>query len=510
MLQSVSWRGRASLLLLLANALLQPTSLAEETIRKNTGGGSKQGSRKVKTTLLKTEDDLPELPDSLERAILHDEVMRMGGYSDEDDSYEDDLASYGLNGMNFDKEDLFTESEERMAAAILSRERHAAASVPLTNNKRVGLMPLAVKQERPSPPPPIKPPVAQRKNAKNNDAHKSSELTASKAPIAKPQPVIAKEDREAAIVPIHREIRPEFAQVPPLPIPLLPLGGGPVEMRATVPPPKKPPPTPAPKTKKEERQPPNKSDPHDVKVNEIPPADKSIMESVFRADDPELAVHDRAQKLIKTRNDEPDVRVYSDGEDIMRSIQAVKGQAVETEKPIRNCQDNEIYIVDGNRTLLLTNQRIAQDIDRIQDSERSLLLRLRRQDRIVEFLKQRLNYSETQMDESMKVLQAQENTYADLVNKINMSEVRLSSVRAQNKILEDQHAHDRVQIEIKDDKIERMRGAMQEKDRVIDDLRREVRASCQCCCYECSNNRSQLKDSSLNKWRKLAIDIGMF
>ena len=43
-----------------------------------------------------------------------------------------------------------------------------------------------------------------------------------------------------------------------------------------------------------------------------------------------------------------------------------------------------------------------------RQEERSTALRLKRQDRIIQFLKQRLNYSEAQMDESMRVLRAQE------------------------------------------------------------------------------------------------------
>ena len=92
-----------------------------------------------------------------------------------------------------------------------------------------------------------------------------------------------------------------------------------------------------------------------------------------------------------------------------------------------------------------------------QETENNLVSQIRRQDKVIDFLKQRLNYSETQMDESMHILRSQETTYSALVSKINSSEARLNSVRAQNRILEDQHARDGVDVANKQRKIEEMR-----------------------------------------------------
>ncbi len=78
------------------------------------------------------------------------------------------------------------------------------------------------------------------------------------------------------------------------------------------------------------------------------------------------------------------------------------------------------------------------------------------------------------MDESMGVLQAQEQTYSDLVNKINVSKVRLSSVQAQNKILEDQHERDRLDVRNKERKINELRNLLDERDRVIEELKGQV------------------------------------
>ncbi len=51
------------------------------------------------------------------------------------------------------------------------------------------------------------------------------------------------------------------------------------------------------------------------------------------------------------------------------SMQDLKDQATETNKSMKACADNEIYIVDGKRTLILTNNHIAKDIDTIQASQ---------------------------------------------------------------------------------------------------------------------------------------------
>ncbi len=78
------------------------------------------------------------------------------------------------------------------------------------------------------------------------------------------------------------------------------------------------------------------------------------------------------------------------------------------------------------------------------------------------------------MDESMRVLQAQEQTYTDLVGKINMGSVRLNSVRAQNKILEDQHERDRLDVQNKQRKINELRNGLDERERVIEELKGQV------------------------------------
>ena len=105
---------------------------------------------------------------------------------------------------------------------------------------------------------------------------------------------------------------------------------------------------------------------------------------------PEVVVHRRAQAMIRLREEQdragqieylgPD-KVLFNGVDIMRDLKEAKSEAVETGKSPKQCEDNEIYIVDGEHTLLLTNNRVAKDIDTIQESEKNLLAQLRRQDR---------------------------------------------------------------------------------------------------------------------------------
>ncbi len=60
-------------------------------------------------------------------------------------------------------------------------------------------------------------------------------------------------------------------------------------------------------------------------------------------------------------------RVYANGADLLKALKEVKGQAQEAQRPLRECQDNEIYLVEGDRTLVLTSGRIAKDLDSIQE-----------------------------------------------------------------------------------------------------------------------------------------------
>jgi hypothetical protein len=133
------------------------------------------------------------------------------------------------------------------------------------------------------------------------------------------------------------------------------------------------------------------------------------IEPLLSQSSPEVQTHQAAQSMIKERLEHPDNRVIIDGVDLMGDLKAAmtKEAPRETNKTLKMCEDNEVYIVEGDKTLLLTNNRVAKDINAIQETERNLLLQLQRQDKVIDLLKQRLNYSETQMDESMRVLNAQ-------------------------------------------------------------------------------------------------------
>ncbi len=71
---------------------------------------------------------------------------------------------------------------------------------------------------------------------------------------------------------------------------------------------------------------------------------------------------------------------------------------------------------------------------------------------------------------------SQEETYTDLVGKINATESRLGSVQAQNKILEDQHDRDRRAVAARERKIGELRGALEERDRLVEELQGQVGA----------------------------------
>ena len=145
-----------------------------------------------------------------------------------------------------------------------------------------------------------------------------------------------------------------------------------------------------------------------------------------------------------------------------------------TSKSRKNCQDNEIYIVDGDRTLLLTSTSIARDINTIQATEANLLGQIRRQDRVMQFLKQRLKFSESQMDESVRILEAQEVAYQNLINHLKQKEDRLISVRSQNRMLEDQHEKDKLERDSNRRKIADLETDIKRKDVEVQKLQRLV------------------------------------
>jgi len=156
----------------------------------------------------------------------------------------------------------------------------------------------------------------------------------------------------------------------------------------------------------------------DKNDDEIVQPDRTIIDQVdftekaepaLAANAPEVKIHEEAQSMLRERQERPDNRVLVDGVDLLGDLRAAmtRQRPEETNKTAKACQDNEVYIVEGDKTLLLTNNRVAKDIDAIQETEKNLLMQLERQDKLLELLKQRLNYSETQMDESMRVLSAQ-------------------------------------------------------------------------------------------------------
>ncbi len=61
-----------------------------------------------------------------------------------------------------------------------------------------------------------------------------------------------------------------------------------------------------------------------------------------------------------------------------------------------------------------------------------------------------------------------------MVGKINASELRLGSVRAQNGILERQHERDKADLRDRDARLAELRARLEEAEDVIEELRGQV------------------------------------
>ena len=103
-----------------------------------------------------------------------------------------------------------------------------------------------------------------------------------------------------------------------------------------------------------------------------------------------------------------------------------------------NCSDNEVYIIDGERTLLLTNKKLTADIEIIQDETLNLQTLIENQDTIIFQLKQRLANSEAQVDDSLGLLVKHEKSYQKLLRELNETKTSASEDRRRNEFLEDQ------------------------------------------------------------------------
>ena len=113
------------------------------------------------------------------------------------------------------------------------------------------------------------------------------------------------------------------------------------------------------------------------------------------------------------------------------------------EKSHSNCSANEVYIIDGERTLLLTNKKLTSDIETMQDDRINLQRSIQNQNEIIFQLKQRLKNSEAQVDDSLGLLIKHEKSYQKLLRDLNETKSREGNMIIRNEVLQEEVANER-------------------------------------------------------------------
>ena len=113
------------------------------------------------------------------------------------------------------------------------------------------------------------------------------------------------------------------------------------------------------------------------------------------------------------------------------------------EKPETNCSANEIYIIDGERTLLLTNRKLTTDIETMEDKSINIQGIVQNQNEIIFQLKQRLKNSESQVEDTLGLLIKHERSYQKLLKDLNETKSRENDMAIRNEILQEEVAKER-------------------------------------------------------------------
>ena len=109
-----------------------------------------------------------------------------------------------------------------------------------------------------------------------------------------------------------------------------------------------------------------------------------------------------------------------------------------SQKDDLNCTAHEIYIIDGERTLLLTNKKLTANIETMQDKTLNHQALIENQNKIIYQLKQRLANSEAQVDDSLGLLIKHEKSYQKLLRELNKTKSIEGDTRRRNEFLEKQ------------------------------------------------------------------------
>ena len=108
-----------------------------------------------------------------------------------------------------------------------------------------------------------------------------------------------------------------------------------------------------------------------------------------------------------------------------------------------NCSANEVYIIDGERTLLLTNKKLTADIETMEDETHYFKAMIANQNKIIFQLKQRLENSEAQGNDGLGLLIKHEQSYQKLLRELNETKSRDSETRMRNENLETKLAQEK-------------------------------------------------------------------
>ena len=108
-----------------------------------------------------------------------------------------------------------------------------------------------------------------------------------------------------------------------------------------------------------------------------------------------------------------------------------------------NCSANEVYIIDGERTLLLTNRKLTTDIETMEDENINHQRLIQNQNEIIFQLKQRLKNSESQVEDTLSLLVKHEQSYQKLIRDLNETKSRESDLSLRNGALQEEVSNER-------------------------------------------------------------------
>lgn len=140
------------------------------------------------------------------------------------------------------------------------------------------------------------------------------------------------------------------------------------------------------------------------------------------------------------------------------------------------CPKNEIYIVDGDKTLMVTSRKIITDMDYVQDETLNLRSQVKNLNQVIETLKQRLRTVEAQSEEQERRREARDKSHLVLVRQLNDTLGVLDSVAEENRVLVKQRDEERakrihteaVVLKIKD-QVNEMAQELMELSKVAND-----------------------------------------